>query len=168
MSKQPVPRRMLVALLGCGLLLGGCGFSPVYSQNGSGIGPVNIAPIDGRTGYFIEQELKQYSRLEKGGTTPRNLKINLKRDFTNIALGQDSFYKRVQINYYVDYTLEAGNNAPEIKGSFSDSLSFSGSTNPYSEVTLQKDAEQKAAQLIAERVWRELMIKTKAAAPLKP
>ena len=162
MIKKPASRRLVLALMELGLLVGGCGFSPVYSQNGAGIGPVNIAPIDGRTGYFLEQELHQLAVLEKQDTTPRNLKIKLTRDFSNIALGQDSFYKRIKINYSVEYTLEAGNNRPEIKGNFADSIAFSGSANPYSEVSLQKDAEQKAAKEIADRIWRELLIKTNA------
>jgi LPS-assembly lipoprotein len=165
MYKKPASRRMVCALLGFGLLIGGCGFSPVYSQNGSGVGPVNIAPIEGRTGYFLEQELKQYTVLEKQDSTPRNLKIKLTRDFSNIALGEDSFYKRIKINYSVEYVLEAGVNTQEIKGAFTDSIAFSGSSNPYSEVSLQKDAEQKAAKEIADRIWRELMIKTNATKP---
>jgi len=37
-------------IVGLSVTLAGCGFQPVYSTQGSGIGPVTIAAIEGRTG----------------------------------------------------------------------------------------------------------------------
>lgn len=160
-------RRILLALLGVGMtsFVGGCGFAPVYSQNGSGLGKVDIAPIEGRTGFFLEQELKRNAALEKDASTPRTLKVKVTRDFQNIAQGQDSFYKRVQINYTISYVLSDGRTNHDIKGAFKDSVAFDGSSNSYSEVALQEDAEQRAAKQISDRIWRELLIANKAANP---
>lgn len=67
--------KKLAALLPVLLLLAGCGLSPVYSGGtaspvAQGLAQVEVAPIEGRAGWLVRNELVDRMNLAKSGSAP--------------------------------------------------------------------------------------------------
>lgn len=154
--------KILVALLGLGLL-SACGFTPVYGVGGSGVGPVQIAPIEGRIGYFLGQNLQRRAGLESSNSEPRLLKISVKQRYYNVGLRSDGYATRTRVTFDAQYELGASEKMPEIKGLITSIVSFDSVEKAYSDVSLQSDAEERAANELSEKIWADIINKSRAA-----
>jgi LPS-assembly lipoprotein len=148
-----VGRTLCVVLV---LLVSGCGFSPVYSTNGAGVGPVSISEIDGRAGYFLRQELDRYAALERGSTPQRTLTVKLVTNFASAALGVDGLSARTLYTLTANYSLESNTGGKPLVGVVSTTVGYESLDQAYGDVALQADAEQRAATQVADRVWADL------------
>ncbi len=145
--------------LGCIFFLTACGFTPVYGVNGAGIGKVEIAPIEGRVGYFLAQNLQRRVGLENDNSNPRQLKIIIKQRYNNVALRTDGFATRTRITFDAEYSLSESATEGELKGQVTSIVSFDSVERAYSDVSLQSDAEERAANDLAERIWADIINK---------
>ncbi|GBF56688.1 LPS-assembly lipoprotein LptE [Candidatus Phycosocius bacilliformis] len=146
------------------LLLVGCGFQPVYRTSGSGIGPVNIAPIEGRIGYYLRQELNRRAALEEErGADPRLLTVKLTRDFSPAAQGTDGISTRTELTVTVNYELAAAPPLPPVRGSLTTNVAYESLDQAYGDVALQADAEERLATQVADRIWLDLQRQVRAA-----
>ncbi len=150
-------------LVGLSVALASCGFQPVYSTQGSGIGPVTIAAIEGRTGYYLRQELDRRAVLEKGAGSPRVLSVKFERIFTPAALGTDGISTRNEMTVTATYVLAAAPPMPAIRGSVTTNVAYESLDQAYGDVALQADAEERVAGQIAERLWLDLQRQVRAA-----
>ncbi|GIU66377.1 hypothetical protein PsB1_0531 [Candidatus Phycosocius spiralis] len=141
----------------------GCGFRPVYSTQGSGIGAVTIATIDGRTGYFLRQELERRADLEGKGENPRQLTVTLTRVFSPAAQGVDGISLRTELTVTADYKLSATPNLPEVIGTLTTSVAYESLDQAYGDVALQSDAEERIAGQLAARIWHDLQYQLRTA-----
>lgn len=138
------------------LVLTACGFSPVYSPGGSAVGPVTIEQIDGRTGFFVRQELDRYAALERGNVAPKTLKVDLKQTFSSASFSVDGLAARTLLTLTASYTLsDASQNEPK-KGFVTTTIGYESLDQAYGDVALQADAEERAAKQIADRLWADL------------
>lgn len=153
-----ISRRILMfasAALLCGSL-SGCGFQPLYANGDSGLGTINIAPIDGRIGYFIGQNLNR--KFETSNPSkPRLLKVEVKTTLGNAALGQNSYTVRTIVTANVTYKLEAGETGAAINGAFSETSGYDVLGNAYGEVALGAQAEEKLAAIISDKIWFDIL-----------
>jgi LPS-assembly lipoprotein len=153
-----------LSVLGLAVAVSGCGFSPVYSTNGSGVGPVSVAQIDGRAGYFLRSELDRFAALEKGRTTPRTLTVKLVNTFASAAITTDGLSGRTLYTMTASYTLApaALSDAP-LSGSVTTTVGYESLDQAYGDVALQADAEERAAAQIAQKVFADLRRQTQLA-----
>jgi len=150
-------------MIGLSALLAGCGFQPVYSMQGSGIGPVTIAAIEGRTGYYLRQELDRRAVLEQGTASPRVLSVKLARNFTPAAQGTDGISTRNELTVTATYILAAAPPQPEVRGTIITNVAYESLDQAFGDVALQADAEERIANQIAERLWLDLQRQVRAA-----
>lgn len=153
----------LAWMVGFSAILAGCGFQPVYSTQGSGIGPVTVAAIDGRTGYYLRQELDRRAVLEQGSGTPRVLSVKFERTFTPAAQGPDGISSRNEMSVTATYVLAAAPPLPAVRGSVTTNVAYESLDQAYGDVALQADAEERVAGQIAERLWLDLQRQVRAA-----
>lgn len=153
-----------VALAAC-VVTSGCGFSPVYSTNGSGIGPVTISQIEGRSGYLLRQELDRHAVLEQGATgTPRILTIKLVNSFASAALAVDGISARTLYTMTADYTLTpAVSGGAALTGTVTTTVGYESLDQAYGDIALQADAEERAASQVADKVFADLRRQTRLA-----
>lgn len=139
------------------LVASGCGFSPVYSTAGSGVGPVSVAQIDGRAGYFLRSELDRHAALEQGSTSPRTLTVKLITSFASAALTVDGLSGRTLYTMTAYYTLApATTGGVPVTGSVTTTVGYESLDQAYGDVALQADAEERAATQIADKVFVDL------------
>jgi LPS-assembly lipoprotein len=155
----------LVAVFG--LSAGGCGFSPVYSTSGMGLGPVEVQMIDGRTGHFIRQELLRRAALEKSDQNQpaQTLSIKLFSSFTPIAIKSSGFGGRTELNVIAFYTFASNKHPGLIQGSVSSMVAFDSTDAAYGDVALQSDAEERVAIALVDRLWLDLARRYKSPLP---
>jgi LPS-assembly lipoprotein len=140
-------------------LLAGCGFTPVYDTAGRGIGPVTIQTIDSRTGFFLQQELSRRAALEKSEGTPRTLSVALANVFRNTNLRQDSFYNRTQLQITATWTLRDSTQTEPKTGRVVVTVGYDTADQAFGDVALQADAEERAAVMLAERIWADIAVR---------
>ena len=153
----------LVLTLAVITALAGCGFQPVYSTRGSGIGPIEVTTIDGRTGYFLRQELERRAALEQGSQAPRQLTVTLSRSFSPIAQGVDGISLRNELTVTALYTLSAAPPLPAMTGTITTSVAYESLDQAYGDVALQSDAEERIADQLAQRLWLDLQRQSRSA-----
>ena len=163
MGKAMAKFGALVWMFGVSAVVAGCGFQPVYSTQGSGIGPVTIAAIEGRTGYYLRQELDRRAALEQGASSPRVLSVKLTRAFTPAAQGPDGISSRNEMAVTATYILAAAPPLPAVRGTVTSSVAYESLDQAYGDVALQADAEERVANQIAERLWLDLQRQVRAA-----
>ena len=159
----------LLTFLRAGLVAGslfvsGCGFTPVYGTSGSGLGPLNVAQIEGRAGYFLRSELDRFAALEQGTTSPRTLTVKLVTSFASAALAVDGLSARTLYTMTANYTLAplTAGSAP-LAGSVTTTVGYESLDQAYGDVALQADAEERAASEIAGKLMADLRRQTRLA-----
>jgi LPS-assembly lipoprotein len=162
-------RRTTLAVLAIGVvagsgLLAGCGFQPVYSPDGRGIGPVQVALIDGRTGYLVQQELTRLATLERGAAPARRLEVVLDSAFASTNQRADGFFNRTQLTVTANWKLLGSREAPDGQGRVSVMVGYDTREQAFGTVSLQADAEERAAVMLAERIWADVAVRAPASA----
>jgi LPS-assembly lipoprotein len=155
----------LVAVFG--LSAGGCGFSPVYSTSGVGLGPVDVKIIEGRTGHFVRQELLRRAALEKSGSGDfsQSLSVKLVSKFTPVAIRESGFGGRTQMTVTAYYSFVSNKHPRPIESSVTTMVAFDTIDAAYGDVALQSDAEERVAIALVDRLWIDLARRYKSPLP---
>ena len=150
--------RVLIASLT--LLLGACGFQPMYAPPGGGqaIGPVQVAEIEGKAGHVLRTELDRILAVESGGT-PALLEITLLEQVTPLGLRRDESATRAELRIIANYVLTPPNNAQVMRGSVVTTVNYDIPTAAFGEITAQDDARERAAETMAQRFRAELALR---------
>ncbi|MGH6952052.1 MAG: LPS assembly lipoprotein LptE [Vitreimonas sp.] len=150
--------RVLIASLT--LLLGACGFQPMYAPPGGGqaIGPVQVAEIEGKAGHVLRTELDRILSVENGGT-PSLLEITLAEQVTPLGLRRDESATRAELRIIANYVLTPPDNAQVMRGSVVTTVNYDIPTAAFGEITAQDDARERAAETMAQRFRAELALR---------
>ena len=152
-------RQFAIALLA--LTLSACGFTPLYATNAS-TGNIQISQIDGRAGHALRKALLQELAPGLPGVEgPGRLEIELNERIGRLALQPDEAATRTDIIVRADYVFAYGDTA--ISGRSSAETSFLVPDAPFSDITAQIDATDRAMLLLARRIADDLRIKTASA-----
>lgn len=151
--------RALIASLA--LLLGACGFQPMYAQSGGGpaIGPVDIAQIDGKAGHVLRTELSRILAPENTGAPPARLAVTLLETVSQLGLRLDESATRAEMRLTANYILTPPNGGRVIRGSVFTVVNYDIPTAAFGEITAQDDARERAAETMAQRFRAELALR---------
>ncbi len=141
--------------------LSGCGFAPLYAQQGltQSMAQIDIEVPQTRTGYFLEQDL----RNGFGGdlTSPKAYTLHVAMNEKHFAVGYrvDETSTRSEITSNVGYTLiENATGKLLYKGSFTDTVTYDTSKSPFTGVISQQDAQVRIASSISEKIQTEVAL----------
>ena len=149
------------------LLLGACGFQPLYGVNGGIVGPgqtlrsIYIEPIPERVGYELRNHLLDL--LDASGeqvNSAYRLKLILREEPPQgVALQQDATITRYNYRLTAHYELFARDGTQPLKtGDISTLTAYNVASSPYATVVAERDAGDRAANDIAERIRTELAV----------
>jgi len=156
-----------LALLASLLLLAGCGFRPLYGTTGPGTAPgqslatIYVEPIPERVGYELRNSLLDLLNASgQSEETSYRLKLVLTEDRTEgVALQRDATITRYNYHLTARYDLFArGGTAPITSGEVSALTAFNVASSPFATVIAERDASDRAANDIAERIRTELAV----------
>lgn len=141
------------------LSLQGCGFRPLYAENGfrAKLSSIELDLTDSRTGFFVEQNLiKNLGSFEKGEKAYR-LKVVINERFYGIGFRTDESTTRSEMTNLVLFELsETATGKVLFNKSFTEVVTFNSSFDPHSSIVTQQDAQKRVAGIIALRIESEL------------
>jgi LPS-assembly lipoprotein len=171
-------KRVLMAMLGM-LLLQGCGFEPLYADtSATGDGPgamlsaIYVEPIPDRIGYELRNDL--LDRLD-ATTSVANARYRLRLSFTEleepVVFQPNTSITRYNYTLTAHYDLIAKDDPVPLKsGDITAFAAYNVAASPYlySTVAAQRDAKNRAANDIAERIRLELAVYLRQVAQQTP
>ncbi|MEQ8558032.1 MAG: hypothetical protein RIB03_06900 [Henriciella sp.] len=151
----------LVAVLFALSTLAACGFRPLYAgQGGSGAVSgqnISVEEIPGRSGYNLRQSLIRDLSIGVPGLEESTvLSVSLKEDIARATLLPDGAVSRSFYNATGRYTLATADGA--ISGSASVQVPFAASQTPYTDVSAQTYAAERAMTELSRRITEQIRI----------
>ena len=161
MKNAPLPAIALLALV-----LGGCGFHPLYGSSPSSgtlqntFAQIYVEPIYdlgvANTGYDLRDRMID-TLGATSGAAQYHLKLTLNQTTQGIALQNDASITRYNDTLTVTYSLVDTATGEEVtRGTETGLSAYNVVQSPYSSLIAQQDADRRVAQDIAERVRLDL------------
>lgn len=147
------------------ILLAGCGFQPVYAPGAKSeyaqSGAITVAPIDGRSGYFLRQELQKQlaiglPNIDQAAT----LNVRLNEKLSRLAFRPDGAASRSNIVANATYTLAMEDGS--MTGKVGATTTFAVPAQPYGDISAQTDASERNMRLLAKRIVDDIRLKQSA------
>jgi LPS-assembly lipoprotein len=156
-------RRLTLAggllVLAASLTLGGCGFTPLYAQQGvvSNLAAIDVVAPQGRTGYLLRQHLDDVFAKNHSGPAKYSMRLSLSEARYPRGIRTDNVATRYEYVVTADYTLAnlpAGDVAK--KGRVRAEITYDSADQPYASIAAEQDAQDRAAEEVARRIQLEL------------
>jgi LPS-assembly lipoprotein len=139
-------------------MLTGCGFTPMYGASGlaNGLQDISVSTGPERVDYLLQEAL--YDRLGSRGASGRyTLQTTTEVNTLGLGVGADAIAARFAVELVVQYELHAvGNSDALVAGSMSSEASYDVSSSVYASLAAERDAEERAAQMVADRLVIQL------------
>ena len=144
----------LSALAAASLSVSGCGFTPLYAQQGltGKLSQIAVETSQSRTGYFLGQELK--NGLGQNNDRPLyQLKVTLVENHYQVGYRVDDTATRSELTDNVTYVLkDTATNTVLLQKSFAETVTYNVSSSPFTGIVSQQDAEERLAASAARKI----------------
>lgn len=143
------------------LALSGCGFAPMYAEQGLGtrLSQIEVNTPQTRTGYFLGQDLRQTLGADATGGKPYVLKIEMTEQHYNIGYRVDDTSTRSEITNNVNYVLTDAKTGKQLyTDHFTSTVTYASSTSPFTGIVSQQNGQERQAQTIADRIQGALAV----------
>ncbi len=160
-------RKVLGMLAACTVIglsatsLTGCGFAPLYAQTGltTSLSQVAISVPQTRTGYFLEQDLRNGLGGDDASPKVYKLVISMKEKHYSVGYKVDDTSTRSEITSAVTYVLKDSATGKVLyKDNFSETVTYDTSKSPFTGVISQQDAQERIATGISQQIQRDLAL----------
>jgi|GraSoi_2013_40cm_1033754.scaffolds.fasta_scaffold16505_2 LPS-assembly lipoprotein len=146
--------------------LAACGFQPLYGDGGSQVGPilsnVYVEPISERIGYELRNDLLDlFNATGSADSAAYRLKLGLTETEEGVVLQPNTAITRYNYSLVAHYELFPKGSTSAIKiGDVTALTAYNVASAPflYATVTAQRDARNRAANQVAERIRTELAV----------
>lgn len=150
---------LIVGLATAAAPLAGCGFTPLYAQNGvgGGLSSIQVIAPEGRVGFLLRQDLDDELAHDKDAPTAWRLNLDLTQTRDPRALRQDNTAERYEVQVTVKYTLtEAATGKVALTGQVTSQVSYDAADQPYAGIAARQDTQRRAAADAARRIRLDL------------
>lgn len=147
-------------------LAGGCGFHPLYGDNGATaetagkLAVIYVDPIpDNKLGYELRNEL--IDLFDASGDPSKNvyrLRVTINTKSEGVAIQNDAAITRYNDTLTVTYSLTDANHQVITHGTETGLSAYNVVTSPYATLTAQQSADKNAAVDIAYRIRIDLAV----------
>lgn len=160
-------RKVFGALAVCAALgisatsLSGCGFAPLYAKTGltASMAQIDIQVPQTRTGYFVQQDLRNGLGSDETGPKAYSLTIGMKEQHYSVGLQVDDTSTRSEITTNVVYALKDNATGKLLyTNKFSETVTYDTSKSPLTGVISQQEAQERIATVISQQVQRDLAL----------
>ena len=151
----------LCCLTGAALALSACGFAPLYAQQGvtSGLKQIGIEVPDTRTGYFLEQDLRNGLGGDENSPKAYLLTVTMKESHFSIGYKVDDTSTKSEITSNVSYALtDAVTGKSLYKDTFTETVTYDTTTSPFTGIVSQQDAQERIAVAISQKIQTNLAL----------
>jgi len=151
----------LACLLAAPFTLSACGgFTPLYAQQGltSTLSQIAIETPQTRTGYFLEQQLRGGLSGDAGGQKPYTLTVDLNEQHYQVGYRVDDTSTRSELTDTVSFVLKDRAGKVLLKDSFTETVTYSTSSSPFTGIVSQQDAQKRVATSAAQKIQTALAL----------
>ncbi len=155
-------RNRFAGLVLAALLLGGCGFQPLYGDRSENddLAAVEIGLIADRSGQELHNAL--LDRLNPKGAPARplyQLLVELDEHLQDLAVRKDESVTRANLQIVANYVLYSkADGAVLVEGTSRSTTSFNISTEEYSAIVAEQDAGRRGIDLLADDIELRLAL----------
>ncbi|HWU49627.1 MAG TPA: LPS assembly lipoprotein LptE [Asticcacaulis sp.] len=142
-------------------LLSACGFVPLYAQRSvtTGMAAIEVDAPQTRTGYFLEQDLRNGLEADASANKLYTLKITMKEQHYAVGYQVDDTSLRSEITAQVSYALIDKSTGKSLyNDNFSDTVTYDTSRSPFTGVVAQQDAQKRIATDISGKIQTALAL----------
>jgi LPS-assembly lipoprotein len=139
--------------------LSGCGFTPLYAQQGvvSGLAAIDVVAPEGRTGFLIRESLDDAFAKNRGAPAAYRMNLSLAEARYPRGIRIDNVATRYEYVLTANYQLSSlPSGAVAKRGAVRVELTYDSADQPYASIAAQQDAQQRAAVEAARRIQLEL------------
>lgn len=151
-------------------LLAGCGFTPLYGEQGVGPSLQAVAietPGHSRSAYFLRQSLDDELGRDRGATPLYRLTVTLTENRFPLGVRVNNVASRYEVDLSVTWRLlDAGTGAQLTAGVTPVRVSYASADPPYAGVAAEQDGIERATKEAAARM-RQQVARWLAAHPRK-
>ncbi len=144
------------------LLTSACaGFAPLYGQNSAAhqsFARLSLAPVDGRAGFLFTQAMQDRGGISMGQSGAYILQTRLHVSRAQIGVRIDQVATRARLTVRANYTVLGRDGAVAYKGTAESSAAFDDPDKPYAALAAERNAEERATQILAEKVLNDLAV----------
>jgi LPS-assembly lipoprotein len=150
---------ILAGVVAASVALSGCGFTPLYAQQGvvSSLAAIDVVAPEGRTGFLIRQSLDDAFAKNRGAPAAYRMSLSLAEARYPRGIRIDNVATRYEYVLTANYTLASlPSGALAKRGVVRVELTYDSADQPYASIAAQQDAQQRAAEEAARRIQLEL------------
>ena len=156
-------RPIAVVLLTAGLLLGACGFKPLYGTTANtpstveALAHVEIQPIANREGQLMRTALQRRLNGKAKGAAQYKLLVTLKENIATLAVQRNAFATRANLRLSARYHLTRISDGQKLnEGSLRSVSSYNILSSDFATYTAQNDARSRAIEDLADSIQTRL------------
>jgi LPS-assembly lipoprotein len=154
-----VSRALVLTLVAASLALAGCGFTPLYAQQGvvSNLASIDVVAPQGRAGFLLRQHLDDAFAKNRLGAPTYRMQLSLGEARYPRGVRTDNVATRYEYVVTVDYTLATlPSGAVAKRGHVRVETTYDSADQPYASIAAQQDAQDRATEEAARRIQLEL------------
>jgi LPS-assembly lipoprotein len=139
--------------------LGGCGFTPLYAEQGAaaGLTHIDVVAPDGRVGYLLREDLNDDLGLTKGDKPVYRLEMTFDQTRQAHGITANATAQRYELDLKVSYTLtDLATGQVAHKGEVVSFVSYDSAEQPYAGIAARQDTQNRLASDAAQKIQTEL------------
>lgn len=151
----------LCAVTALPVLLAGCGFVPLYAQQGltANLSQVAIETPDTRTGFFLGKELKNSLGEDTSKERPYKLTVTVAESHYGVGYRVDDTSTRSELTANIGYVLKDMKTQRRLtQGNFTETVTYNASSSPFTGIVSQQGAQERVAANAAQKIQTDLAI----------
>ncbi len=151
------------------LVVSACGFTPLYGEaTTAGLSRIAVETPDTRLGYRLRERLEDALLYDR--TLAPEWRLDVTLDPSRRPLGRriDDTAARYEMTLIGQWTLTPLSGGEALAGSETVTVTYAVSDQPYAAIAAQEDAEERAAEALAQRVRLALFHAVGPTAPARP
>lgn len=156
------------------LALAGCGLQPLYSggtsgQVASGIGAVDVAPIEGKAGWLVANALRDRFGAVADGPARYRLEIKLDDQITGLGVRRDNSVTRERRTLRARYQLvEAGTGAVVLDQTAGSDAGIDVVNSEYAVIAAESTALERLSDTVADQIVARVALYARRTAAAQP
>ncbi|MBU2167752.1 MAG: hypothetical protein KKF88_07945 [Alphaproteobacteria bacterium] len=151
------------------LVVSACGFTPLYGEaTTAGLSRIAVETPDTRLGYRLRERLEDALLYDRALAPEWRLDVTLDPSRRPLGRRIDDTAARYEMTLIGQWTLTPLSGGEALAGSETVTVTYAVSDQPYAAIAAQEDAEERAAEALAQRIRLALFHAVCPTAPARP
>ncbi|MBO9501227.1 LPS assembly lipoprotein LptE [Brevundimonas sp. A19_0] len=149
--------------------LSACGFTPLYGEAAmAGLSRVEVQTPDSRLGYRLRERMEDALLFDRSAAPAWRLAVALEPSRRPLGRRIDDTAARYELTLVGDWSLTPASGGEALTGQETVTVTYAAADQPYAAIAAQQDAEDRAAEALAQRIRLALVRAMGPTGPARP